>query len=152
MSDENGEFPIGSLNKWEVGVLDSEMSQPSFRAWYRNPSRASADSLAIAYLDARGNWRRMCPDFVFFSGDDDDIKVSIVDPHGVHLGDAIPKLRGLARFALEYGDAFHRIEAVAKMKNDTIRVLDMRKDEVRTAVGTATDAEQLYLSDAATDY
>lgn len=152
MSDENGEFPIGSLNTWEVEVLDSEMSQPGFRAWYRNPSRASNDSLAIAYVDARGNWRRMSPDFLFFSGDDDDIRVSIVDPHGVHLGDALPKLRGLARFAVEYGDAFHRIEAVAKMKNDTLRVLDLQKNEVRAAIDTATDAEQLYLSDTATDY
>lgn len=152
MSDENGEFPIGSLNRWEVEVLDSEMSQLGFRAWYRNPSRASNDSLAIAYVDARGNWRRMSPDFLFFSGDDDDIRVSIVDPHGVHLGDALPKLRGLARFAGKYGDAFLRIEAVAKMKNDTLRVLDLQKEGVRAAIDTATDAEQLYLSDAATDY
>jgi len=84
-----------------------------------------------------GNWRRICPDFVFFSGDDDDIKVSISDSLGVHLGDAIPKLQGLARFALEYGDAFHRIEAVAKMKNDFLRVLDLKKDEVQRAVLTA---------------
>jgi hypothetical protein len=94
----------------------------------------------------------MSPDFLFFSGNDDDIKVSIVDPHGVHLGDALPKLRGLARFAMEYGDAFHRIEAVAKMKDDILRVLDLQKDEIRAAIDTATDAEQLYLSDAATDY
>jgi hypothetical protein len=93
----------------------------------------------------------MCPDFVFFSGDA-DIKVSIVDPHGVHLGDALPKLRGLARFALEHGEAFHRIEAVAKMKDDTLRVLDLQKDDVRAAIDTATNAEQLYLSDASTDY
>jgi hypothetical protein len=94
----------------------------------------------------------MCPDFLFFSGDDNDIKVSIVDPHGVHLGDALPKLKGLARFALEYGDVFHRIEAVAKMKDDTLRVLDLQKDEVRAAVDKASDAEQLYVSSAATDY
>jgi hypothetical protein len=152
MSDENGEFPISSLNQWAVEVLDSEMSQPGFRAWYRNPSRASNDSLAIAYVDARGNWRRMSPDFLFFSGDDDEIRVSVVDPHGVHPGDALPKLRGLARFAVEYGHAFHRIEAVAKMKDEVLRVLDLQKHEVRTAIDTATDAEQLYLSDAATDY
>lgn len=152
MSDGSGEFPVGSLNRWEIEVLDSEMSQPGFRAWYRNPSRASNDSLAIAYVDARGNWRRMSPDFLFFSGDDDDIRVSIVDPHGVHLGDALPKLQGLARFAVEYGDAFLRIEAVAKMKDDVLRVLDIQKDEVRTAINAATDAEQLYLSNAATDY
>ncbi|MEJ7786804.1 MAG: DEAD/DEAH box helicase family protein, partial [Solirubrobacteraceae bacterium] len=68
MSDADGGFPIGSLNEWEKLVLDSERGQPGFLAWYRNPSRASNDSLAIAYKDGKGNWRRMCPDFVFFHG------------------------------------------------------------------------------------
>lgn len=152
MSDENGNFPVGALNTWEFDVLDSEMRQPGFRAWYRNPSRPSDDSLAIAYRDGRGNWRRMCPDFLFFSGDDDDIKISIVDPHGVHLGDALPKLRGLAEFTAEYGDAFHRIEAVARMTDGTLRILDLKSDQVRAAIGAAGDAAKLYLSDAATDY
>src|SRR5579859_7400097 len=61
MSDQNGEFPIGSLNTWEMKVLDSELGQPGFRAWYRNPSRPAEDSLAIAYKDGKDNWRRMCP-------------------------------------------------------------------------------------------
>ncbi len=51
-------------------VLEAEMGQPGFLAWYRNPGRASEDSLAIAYKDGKGNWRRMCPDFLFFHGDD----------------------------------------------------------------------------------
>ncbi len=85
MSDANGEFPIGSLNKWETSVLESEMAQPGFLAWYRNPQRASSDSLAIPYKDGKGSWRRMCPDFIFFHGDESDVKVSIVDPHGFHL-------------------------------------------------------------------
>ncbi|RNH90365.1 type III restriction endonuclease subunit R [Micromonospora aurantiaca] len=98
MSDEAGDFPIGSLNSWETAVLDSERKQPGFLAWYRNPGRASDDSLAIAYKDGKGAWRRMCPDFLFFHGDEHNVKVSIIDPHGYHLGDALPKLRGLASF------------------------------------------------------
>ncbi|MBP2702921.1 DEAD/DEAH box helicase family protein [Microbispora sp. RL4-1S] len=152
MSDDNGEFPVGSLNTWEMKVLESEMSQPGFRAWYRNPGRASEDSLAIAYKDAKDNWRRMCPDFIFFSGSDDDIKVSIVDPHGFHLRDALPKLRGLADFTEEYGSTFHRIEAVAEMEDHTLRVLDIKIESVRQAIRQAVDAEQLYLSNAAIDY
>lgn len=38
-----------------------------------------------------------------------------VDPHGYHLADAVPKLRGLASFAVEYGDEFHRIESVVEI-------------------------------------
>jgi len=152
MSDANGDFPIGTLNGWETSVLESEMKQPGFIAWYRNPSRASADSLAIAYKDGKGNWRRMCPDFIFFSGSDDDLRVSIVDPHGFYLGDALPKLRGLADYAAEFGSEFHRVEAVAEMPDKKLRVLDLQSVTVRKAVNGAKDAEALYLSDAATDY
>lgn len=151
MSDADGEFPVGRLNGWEMRVLQSEIGQPGFLAWYRNPSRASSDSLAIAYKD-KDKWRRMCPDFVFFHGDDSNVNVSIVDPHGFHLNDALPKLRGLADFTVEYGDEFHRIEAVAEMTNKTLRVLDLKMSMVRQAIYDATDAEQLYLSDAATNY
>lgn len=35
------------------------------------------------------------------------------------------KLRGLADFTEAHGARFHRIEAVAKMKDDTLRVLDL---------------------------
>ncbi|MEA5446477.1 DEAD/DEAH box helicase family protein [Gammaproteobacteria bacterium AB-CW1] len=152
MSDEAGEFPIGSLNEWEVQVLDSEMKDHDFRAWYRNPSRASEDALAIAYCDAQDNWRRMCPDFLFFHGDDDDIKVSIVDPHGHHFADALYKLRGLASFSEELGDAFHRIEAVARMEDETLRVLDLKDQKVREAIDAANEAKALYSSGLASDY
>jgi hypothetical protein len=152
MCDERGEFPINSLNQWERRVLQSEMAQPEFRAWYRNPGRASADSLAIAYVNAKGNWCRVFPDFIFFHGDDSDIKVSIVDPHGFHLNDALPKLRGLANFAEKYDAEFHRIEAVAEMENGTLRVLDLKEEKVRQATHKATDVEVLYLSEVAIDY
>lgn len=152
MSDENGKFPIGSLNDWELSVLDSEMADADFIAWYRNPSRASEDALAIAWRDAQDNWRRMCPDFVFFHGTGDEVKVSIVDPHGHHLADALPKLKGLSAFAEEYGDQFHRIEAVAKMEDGTLRVLDLKDEAVRNAVDAARDAKSLYLGKQAIDY
>ncbi|MGH2958992.1 MAG: DEAD/DEAH box helicase, partial [Solirubrobacterales bacterium] len=141
MSDGEGNFPIGSLGSWEVGVLDAEMARDDFLAWYRNPGRASEDSLAVAYRDGNGNWRRMCPDFVFFHGETSGVKASIVDPHGFHLSDALPKLRGLADFAEEFGDEFHRIEAVASTrgKDGGLRVLDVREPAVRTAIRNAQD-------------
>jgi hypothetical protein len=152
MSDADGQFPVGSLNRWEIEVLDKEMSRPDFLAWYRNPSRPSADALAIAYRDGQGRWRRMCPDFLLFHGDEGGVKVSIVDPHGHHLGDALPKLRGLAEFAAKHGDAFHRIEAVARLDDGKLRVLDLEEESVREAVGKAEDAKALYRGGAATDY
>jgi hypothetical protein len=145
MSTEDGRFPIGSLNSWETKVLTAEMDRPDFLAWYRNPGRASDDSLAVAYQDNKGAWRRMCPDFIFFHGNENAMKVSIVDPHGHYLGDALPKLRGLAVFAAAFGDEFLRIEAVAQMRDETLRVLDLKEAGLRAKVEAAMDAEALYL-------
>ena len=151
MSDADGNFPI-DLNQWEIEVLDNEIGRSGFQAWYRNPSRPSGDALTIAYQNAQDHWRRMCPDFLFFHGDSENIKVSIVDPHGHHLADALPKLRGLAAFAAMHGESFHRIESVARMKDGTLRVLDLANPSVREAVAEAEDAEALYLSGEANDY
>ena len=151
MADGSGDFPVGSLNKWEIEVLDKEMARPGFQAWYRNPSRPSGDALAVAYRNAQGEWRRMCPDFLFFHGAE-PVKVSIVDPHGPHFADALPKLRGLAEFAEKHGESFHRIESVARLAGDTLRVLDLMEPSVREAVAKADDAEAVYRSDVAADY
>lgn len=152
MSDPDGDFPTGSLNQWEIEVLDREMSRPGFQAWYRNPSRPSGDALTVVYQNTQGRWCRMCPDFVFFHGDRQSVKVSIVDPHGHHLADALPKLRGLAEFAATHGEPFHRIESVARVNDDALRVLDLTDPETRKAITVAEDIQALYLSGAASDY
>jgi len=152
MADENGQFPVASLNQWEISVLDAELGRDDCLGWYRNPSRASDDALSVAWRDEAGNWRRMCPDFLFFHGNETDVKVSIIDPHGHHLGDALPKLRGLSQFAADYGDQFHRIEAVARMEDGILRVLDLTNESVRSAVEAASDAKALYAGKAASDY
>lgn len=149
MSDETGEYPIGALRPLEVTVLDREL--PFSVAWYRNPGRASTDALAIAYQDRQGKWARLCPDFVFFTQVGDAIKPSIVDPHGDWIGDALPKLKGLARYAEWNGDAFHRIEAISNV-NGTLRVLDLTNAKVRNFIETAADATDAYLSEHAHDY
>jgi type III restriction enzyme len=149
LADEAGLFPIGRLNEWERAVLESEIQRCV--AWYRNPARASADALAIAYRDGQGEWRRMCPDFVFFGMVDGEIRPSIVDPHSPHLGDALPKLRGLTAYAEQHGDCFHRIEAIA-VTAAGIRVLDLTEQRVRDAVRAAEDALALYDSPVACDY
>jgi hypothetical protein len=151
MSDENGDFPVGGLNVWERKVLERESDRPDFLAWYRNPSRPSPDALAVAYQNGHEIWRRMCPDFIFFHGDNENVKVSIVDPHGHHLGDSLPKLRGLASFAETYADEFHRMEAVAEVEG-ALRVLDVTQAKVRAAIYEAEDTAALYSSDAAADY
>ena len=94
----------------------------------------------------------MCPDFLFFHGDRENMRGSIVDPHGHHLADALPKLRGLAGFAATHGMSFHRVESVARMSDGTLRVLDLTDPHIRETIEEAEDTQALYLSVAAHDY
>ena len=77
--------------------------------------------------------------------------VDIVDPHGFHLADALPKLQGLAHYAEAHSHAFRRIEAVVEL-NGKLRVLDLTRTQVRQAVMVASSAEAVYKSVAAGDY
>lgn len=117
MADKDGNFPLGGLNPWEVGVVETEMARPGALGWYRNPPRPALDSLTIAYRDGEGNWRSMHPDFVFFHEIDGQVKASIVDPHGHHLDDAHLKLQALADFAERYDGAFDRVEMLSQFGN-----------------------------------
>lgn len=151
MAAEDYSYPI-LLNEWERAVLESETKQPGFKGWYRNPARATKESLAIAYKEDSGTWKALRPDFVFFGTNrTGEIVVDLVDPHGYHLSDALPKLRGLAAFAETYQNEFRRIESVAET-DGTMRVLDLTKHPVRQAIRDAKSAKALYDSSLASDY
>ena len=152
MSDAVGMFPIGTLNDWERAVVLTELERPDSVGWYRNPARASVDSLGVTYRDEVGNWRSMHPDFIFFNEIDGGVRASIVDPHGHHLEDSLVKLQGLARFAEEFGGEFHRIEALAKV-GPKMKALNFQDETVRQAVIHAKDSVlALYESDIAGSY
>ncbi|OIO09665.1 MAG: type III restriction endonuclease subunit R [Elusimicrobia bacterium CG1_02_63_36] len=153
MSDENGDFPLTSLNSWEREVVLAELKRPNVRGWYRNPSRAAVDSLGIAYRDdSSGNWRSMHPDFVFFHEVGGKVVASIIDPHGHHLDDAAMKLKALARFSETYGEAFHRIEALDKIDGQ-MKVIDMTSDVVRDSVlNSQESALAIYQSNISVSY
>ena len=139
------------FNSWETEVLRVEMNRPDSIAWYRNPPRASQDSLGVSYES--GNDRKiMRPDFIFFAElGDGAIAADIVDPHGTHLSDALPKLRGLAEYAATHGDQFRRIDAVAEIE-ETLMVLDLKDPAVRLEVESAASVAALYQSDIASVY
>ena len=92
------------------------------------------------------------PDFIFFAQlSDGSIVADIIDPHGHHFADALPKLKGLARYAEANSEHFRRIEAIAKV-GDGYKVLDVSRPAVRAAVFGATDAETLYDMSVAAEY
>lgn len=154
----DGRFPA-QLNEWEEEVLRVESKRPNFLRWFRNAG-SSDSSLNIAYpLDTAGSlasllpygrseermqWGRLRPDFIFFHEVDGEIRGSIVDPHGFHLADALPKLRGLARFVEAYPGEYHRVEAVAKVGENNYRLLDINDKAVRDQIRLAESAEALF--------
>lgn len=150
LCDDEGNFPA-EMNSWEKAVIEAETKRTGFCCWYRNPQQPGQSSLGVAYL-AGEQYKIVRPDFVFFAEQKDGtIVADIVDPHGHHLGDALPKLRGLAAYAAAHAETFRRIESVAEV-DKKLRVLDLTRGDVREAVADAGDAVSLYRSEFASDY
>lgn len=139
-ADRDGRFPA-KLNSWETAVLETELARPEFVAWYRNPSRATVSAHRIGYVMSDGDWSSLQVDFVIVSTlADGALGVSLVDPHGAHLADALPKLKGAVAFAGAYGDRFVRIESIAEVDGE-LRVLDLQREDVRAMVESFSGAQ-----------
>jgi len=150
MSDGDGKYPT-DFNSWEQHVLDIERAREGFVAWYRNPDRATQDSLGVAY-QIGAQTKIVRPDFVFFAQQSDgSIVADIVDPHGDHLADALPKLKGLAAYAEVNSKHFRRIDAVAKVGDD-FKLLDLMNASVRQMIADATQIQGVYTSAQAIPY
>lgn len=62
LCDEEGKF-AGHFNSWEEQVLAVELAREEIIAWYRNPSRASQDSLGVIYEEV---WSQRSLDRISF--------------------------------------------------------------------------------------
>ena len=150
LCDAEGNYPVG-LNSWEAKVLESEMKREGFSFWYRNPQQPGQSSLGIAYRSS-DQYGIVRPDFIFFvTQADGTVVADIVDPHGIYLADALPKLQGLALYAKTHGKRYRRIESVAEVKGK-LRVLDLTKEDVRKGIAAAEDAASLFAGSLARDY
>ncbi|WP_191734180.1 hypothetical protein [Corynebacterium gallinarum] len=92
-------------------------------------------------------WARLRPDFIFLEEVNGKTRASLIDPHGHHLADALPKIRGLVRFYEAHPDAWFRMEAVS-MFDGVIHGLDLTDTVVRERIAEALSAEELYLDDS----
>ena len=153
-ADKDARFPTKLDSSWEKAVLEAELGRPEFVAWYRNPSRASVAAHRIGYETSDGSWSSLQVDFLVVSKHaDGTLGVSLIDPHGVYLADALPKLKGLAAFARACGDQFVRIESIAEVDGD-LRVLDLQREDVRAVVESFSGAQAtpLYEDSVAATY
>ena len=150
LCDEQGNYPA-EMNAWEVKVVETEMKREGFSFWYRNPQHPGQSSFGIAYLLGE-QYGIVRPDFIFFATEADGTVVTdIVDPHGIHLADALPKLQGLALYAETHAKNYRRIESVAEAMGK-LRVLDLTNEDVRKGIATANDAASLFSGALAKDY
>jgi len=149
LSDKDGKYPA-ELNDWERTVVETESKRIGFSFWYRNPQQPGQSSLGIAYIEDE-QYKIVRPDFVFFAEQDDKVVVDLVDPHGIHLADALPKLQGLSVYAETHASAYRRIESVAEA-GGKLRVLNLTRADVRQAVMEAASAKGLYEGAWAGDY
>ncbi len=149
LCDKDGQYPA-EINDWERTVVETEAKRTGFRFWYRNPQQPGQSSLGIAYFEDE-QYRIVRPDFVFFAEQDGQVVVDLVDPHGLHLADALPKLQGLALYAENHGNTYRRIESVAEALGK-LRVLDLKRLDVRQAIKSANSAKVLYEGILASDY
>lgn len=149
LCDEGGNYPT-QLNDWETTVFETETKREGFAFWYRNPLHPGQSSLGIAYVEA-DQYKIVRPDFLFFAEQNGKVVVDLVDPHGLHLADALPKLQGLAQYAETHAGAYRRIESVAAA-NGKLRALDLTRPEVRKAIAEAKEAAGLFAGALADDY
>lgn len=135
VSDANGDFPLDArLNRWERAAIEHELKDAATVGWYRNPSLGGRHSLRVPYK-AGEVWKSLQPDLLFVTeAADGTIRPSIVDPHGAHLGDALPKLKALAEYADRHGSSFERIVAVGAEKDSYLVGIELLDPTVRAAV------------------
>lgn len=146
-----GMFPVQFSSDWEAPVLQAELQRADSVAWYRNPGHTSPESVGVVYEDG-SELKILRPDFVFFAQlPSGEVVADIVDPHGFHLADALPKLKGLADYAEKHGEHYRRVEAVAKI-GSVYRVLDLTDHATRAEIRKASGAEAAYRSGVAHDY
>jgi hypothetical protein len=138
LSDAAGAYPLDeSLNPGELKVIERETGKDTMVGWYRNPSAAGKHSLRVAYKDG-ATWRSVQPDFIFVQRNTSGQLVpSIVDPHGTHFSDAMPKLLGLAQYAEDHGHLYARIESLAETRAGEMRMLNQKDPKVREAIRQA---------------
>ncbi len=148
LQDETGRCPL-KLNDIERYVVRKELDRPYTVAFYRNPSNNSPSVFSIPYVMPSGRVS-LRPDFIFFVRDDADGRLwpSIVDPHGAHLSDTVPKLRGYVEYLREFPGVFKQVLAVSDFpKRKEYRALNLLRSDVQDAIMDFKDAaaEALFL-------
>jgi type III restriction enzyme len=136
----NGSGKFGwKAGTWERAVLEIEMAHSAFAGFLRNIPRKP---WALCVPFGAENDKPFYPDILVFSRKKSKVVIDILEPHGDHYADHLPKAQGLARYAKEHGEGLGRIEMI-RMIEGKLERLDMQDDKIRAKVVKATTPEQL---------
>ncbi len=138
--DSSGQFFEDFKSSWEIDLLAEEISEDDVVGWFRNRDRQRT-SLRVPY-EQKGRWLPMYPDFIFVREVDGKVVVDILDPHDPTRSDAVPKAKGLARYAEKHRARFGRIQIIAKFE-DQLRRLELTNGDVRKAIEVAETSDAL---------
>ena len=125
---------------WEPDVLAEELPKAAVVGWLRNMPRKDW-SLCIPYTEGE-TIKPVYPDFIIFRKVKNKIVVDILDPHSSSYSDAIPKAKGLAKFAETHGEQFGRIELIHKV-NGQLKRIDLKDEATRKKILKATEKPHL---------
>lgn len=153
LQQEDGLCPL-DLNDFEQFVLETELERPRTIAFYRNPSNFSPQVFSIPYTMPDGR-KALHPDFIFFVRDEDNvIRPAIVDPHGTHLSDVIPKLKGYVEYLREFPDVFKQVLSVGLVSGGEYRSLNLLRPEVQEIIMNfnGDSGEELYIGELSNRY
>ena len=138
--DSAGKFFEKFKSSWESDLLAEEVPRTELVGWYRNRDRQRT-SFRVPY-QRKGRWHTLYPDFIFLRKVDDRIVVDVLDPHDPTRADAVPKAKGLARYAEKHGARFGRVRVQAKI-GDQLKSLELTDPKVREAVNVLDSSEAL---------
>ncbi len=140
-TDESGNlYENFEKTSWEPDVLAEELPKPEVVGWLRNLPRKDW-SLCIPYEE--GNIvKPLYPDFIIFRKVKGKILADILDPHSSGFSDALPKAKGLAKYAEKHGEQFGQIELIHKV-NGRLKRLELKDDAVRKHIYKATERAHL---------
>lgn len=141
-STDDGVFPC-KLNRTESLIIHNELESGNAELFYRNPTSGKS-SFKVPY-SKDGEEKVFAPDFITFSKVGDELKASIVDPHGIFLEDSLDKLRGMAHYAKKYGDDFLEIRCFDGIESDgKISVIDLKDKDTQDHVLSCDAISEVY--------
>lgn len=130
---EDGLCPL-KLNDSEDLVVRRELGRDRVVAFYRNPSNCSQQVFSFPYK-MTGGIRSCNPDFIFFVRDrKGSIRPAVVDPHGAHLDDTLPKLKGYVEYLREFPDVFLKVTFIGVVSDDEMYSLNLLRPDVQEAI------------------